>query len=100
MKTAYRETLVLTVYAILAAFGTYPLILRAQSAIPSGGDSWQNYWNLWWVKKALLELHVNPYFTTDLYFPYGAKLYFHTLNLIPAIIALPVSTTLGIPAAF
>lgn len=87
-------------YAAIAAIATYPLILQLESAIPRGGDSWQNYWNLWWVKTALLERYVSPYFMPDVHFPYGASLYFHTLNLLPAIIALPVVVVAGIPAAF
>lgn len=58
------------------------------------------YWNLWWVKRALIEQHVSPFFTTDLYFPYGASLYFHTLNLLPDILGLPVAIVLGTPAAY
>jgi hypothetical protein len=30
------------------------------------GDGWdglQNAWNLWWVRRALTELHVSPWFT-------------------------------------
>src|SRR5262249_32849531 len=58
------------------------------------------YWNLWWVERSVLERHVSPYFTPDLYFPYGAKLYFHTLNLLPAAMALPVTAVFGVPTAF
>jgi hypothetical protein len=29
-------------------------------------DGFQTYWDMWWVKKALLDLHQNPYFTTYL----------------------------------
>jgi hypothetical protein len=100
MKTIDREGVVIAMYTVLATLATYPLILRVDSAIPLGGDSWQNYWNLWWVARALVEQHVSPYFAADLYFPYGATLYFHTLNLLPAVIALPVAVTFGIPAAF
>ena len=100
MRTAQRESLIIAVYAALTALATYPLVLRSSSAIPRGADSWQNYWNLWWVKRALLEQHINPYFTPDLYFPYGATLYFHTLNLLQAVIAMPLAVTFGIPVAF
>ena len=100
MKGYHREGLVIVTFGLLAGLGTFPLAFHATDAIPAGGDSWQNYWNLWWVKKALLDQHVNPYFTPDIYFPYGASLYFHTLNLAPAVIALPAAVTLGIPAAF
>ena len=92
--------LCLTAYALLTAIATYPLILRPRSAIPGADDAYQFYWNLWWVKRALVDLHVNPYVTADLYFPYGAHLYFHTLNLLQDVIALPAALLLGLPAAY
>jgi hypothetical protein len=50
-------------------------------AIPGDGfDGWQNYWNLWWVKEALVGLVANPFHTDLLYYPEGPSLYFHTLN--------------------
>jgi hypothetical protein len=85
---------------VLAILATYPLILNFADGIPRGGDSWVNYWNLWWVKTALLDRGVNPFFTPDLHFPFGASLYFHTLNFLPAVIALPVTVMFGIPAAY
>src|SRR5712691_1009978 len=79
---------------------TYPLILRATTAIPGGGDAWQFYWNLWWIRRAVVDLHATPYFTPDLFFPYGADLHFHTLNLFPGLLALPVVATAGLAAAY
>jgi hypothetical protein len=90
----------LTLYTLLAAIGTYPLIFHAGTSVPAGGDSWTNYWNLWWVKRALLDQHSNPFFSADVHFPQGASLYFHTLNFLPAVIALPLTATVGIAAAF
>jgi len=84
----------------LAAIATYPLVLHLRTAIPGADDAFQFYWNLWWVKRALVVLHVNPYAIGDLYFPYGAHLYFHTLNLLQDVIALPIALLLGLPAAY
>jgi hypothetical protein len=95
-----RETMVIVAYAAITILATYPLILHAGDAIPAGGDSWVNYWNLWWVKSALVERSANPFFAPDVHFPYGASLYFHTLNLVPAVIALPVAIAFGVFAAF
>jgi hypothetical protein len=95
-----RDFVILSLYAVLAVAGTYPLMTRVFDALPQGGDSWVNYWNLWWVKKALLVQHTSPYFTSDVYFPYGTTLYFHTLNFLPAVIALPIASAFEITAAF
>jgi hypothetical protein len=99
-RAIQREALCVAAYAALSAVATYPLILRLRSAIPGSGDAYQFYWNLWWVKRALLERHATPYLIDDVFFPYGAHLYFHTLNLLPGVIALPVTVAAGLPAAY
>jgi hypothetical protein len=95
-----REALCLGAYALLAVIATYPLILYAGTAIPGAGDAYQFYWNLWWVKRALLELQANPYTTVDVFHPYGAELYFHTLNLLQDVLALPIIVAFGLPAGY
>jgi hypothetical protein len=52
------------------------------------GDGFQNYWNIWWVRKAILELHQSPYFTTYLHYPHGTTLIAHTLNPFNGLVAL------------
>jgi hypothetical protein len=95
-----REALYLGAFTLLTVIATYPLILHAVSAIPGYGDAYQFYWNLWWVKRALLVLHANPYTTVDVFHPYGAELYFHTLNLLQDVLALPIIVAFGLPAAY
>jgi YD repeat-containing protein len=91
---------IVAIFAVLSVLGTYPLILNFTSAVPAGGDSWAYYWNLHWLKRVLIDLHVSPFFAPDLYFPYGASLYFHTLNLLPGAIASPLVAVWGVPAAY
>jgi hypothetical protein len=75
---------------------TFPLVTKFTSAIPGDGfDGWQNYWNLWWVKKALLDLGTNPFFCDYVYYPTGASLYFHTLNIFNGLFTVPVQGILG-----
>jgi hypothetical protein len=82
-----RLWLCLLAYAVLGVVATYPLILHPLSAIPGSDDAYQFYWNLWWVKRALIDLQTSPYVTRELFAPYGAPLYFHTLNLFQDIVA-------------
>jgi len=61
-----------------------------------GADGYQNIWNLWWVNKAVRELHELPWYTTYLHHPGGTTLVGHTLNPfngLIAIVLLPVLTT-------
>ena len=52
------------------------------------GDGLGNIWNLWWVNKAVTELHQSPWHTTFLDYPYGTSLLPHTLNPFNGLIAI------------
>jgi uncharacterized protein (DUF2062 family) len=100
-KPARPQIIALGGYVLLALVMTYPLVLHLGSTIPGDGfDGWQNYWNLWWVKTALLDLHQSPYFTHYLYYPTGCSLLFQTLNIFNAFLTLPVQLVLGLTASY
>ncbi|MGQ9626124.1 MAG: hypothetical protein ACUVV0_04365 [Anaerolineae bacterium] len=87
-----RNLYALCGYLILTLLLTWPLAPNLNKAIPGDGfDGWQNFWNLWWVKVALVERGTTPYFTDYLYYPTGASLIFHTLNIFNGLFALPFS---------
>ena len=81
---------------------TYPLAGRLFTEVLGEDypDRVQNLWNLWWVKTALLVEHAGPFHTDRLFYPYGADLYFHTLNLPLALITLPAQLLFGLVAAY
>ena len=88
-------------YGLLTLVMTYPLVRRFTSAIPGDGfDGWQNYWNLWWVRQALLVEHTHPWFTDMLYAPVGVSLLFHTLNLFNGLTTLPIQLAWGLFPAY
>ena len=90
----------LLVYTLLALIVTWPLALNITTAVPGNGyDSWQNLWNMWWLKQALLHGH-NPYFTPMLYYPTGASLLLHTLNPINFLLTLPIQALFGLVVAY
>ncbi|MEO8286384.1 MAG: hypothetical protein ABI670_08080 [Chloroflexota bacterium] len=89
-NTARSHLLVILAYSLLTVVMTWPVAVKLTTDVPGGGDAWQNIWNLWWVKEALLNLHTNPYHTDLLHYPYGANLYFHTLVLSAGIIGIPL----------
>jgi hypothetical protein len=95
------HALALLLYLLLTLGMTWPLVLQAGSAIPGDGfDGWQNYWNLWWMRSALLERLQWPYSTDLLYFPTGVSLLFHTLNPFNGLVSLPVQLAAGAIAAY
>jgi hypothetical protein len=88
-------------YLSLTLALTYPLITQFGSAIPGDGfDGWQNYWNLWWIKRALVDSATSPFFTGLLYYPTGVSLLFHTLNPFNGLFTLPVQLTAGLIPAY
>lgn len=92
---------VLGAYLALTLLVLWPLPLLFTRVIPGDGfDGWQNYWNLWWVSKALLEEHTSPFFTHYLYYPTGVSLLFHTLNLPNGLLAMPLQALFGTIVAY
>jgi len=68
---------------------TWPLAAEFGTAVPGGGDAWQHIWNLWWMRKALADLHTNPFYTNYLYYPHGVTLLFHTLVPLEGALTVP-----------
>jgi hypothetical protein len=97
-----RSTLpALAAYLFLTILMTWPASLYLTEAIPGDGfDGWQNYWNLWWVKQALLVQRTNPFFTPYLYAPNGVSLLFHTLNIFNGLWTLPLQLNFGLAIAY
>ncbi|MCS7285789.1 MAG: hypothetical protein RMK30_07160 [Anaerolineae bacterium] len=93
--------IVLGAYLALTLLVLWPLPLLFTRVIPGDGfDGWQNYWNLWWISKALLEEHSSPFFTHYLYYPTGVSLLFHTLNLPNGLLAMPLQVLFGTTVAY
>ena len=92
---------VVAAYLLLALLMTFPLVLDLTGSLPAGaGDIWQNYWNFWWWKTALLDLGHHPYFSPYIFHPTGAKLIFHTHSPFNMLVALPITATVGPTAAY
>jgi hypothetical protein len=112
MKITARQRMAASVdrlYAIRCTLGylaltlvmTFPLVTQFGSAIPGDSfDGWQNYWNLWWVKVALLDKITSPWFTDLLYYPTGVSLLFHTLNPFNGVVFLPIQLAFGLLPAY
>ena len=96
-----RPLWVAGLYLVLTLVLTYPLGLHFATALPGGtNDVWSNYWNFWWWKFSLLELHQSPYHTKFLFHPTGASLVFHTHSPFNMLVSLPVNVVWGPAAAY
>lgn len=88
-------------YTLLTILMTWPTAAQLASAIPGDGfDGWQNYWNQWWIKEALLNKQTHFFFTDVLYPPTGVSLLFHTLNFFNGLWTLPVQLNFGLTVAY
>jgi len=62
-------------YFIFFCILTYPLILLFSTHFfADQGDGLQYVWNIWWVNKAVTELHQPLWQTCYLHYPYGLSL--------------------------
>jgi hypothetical protein len=86
-------------YLFLAALFTQPLIFNAAdhtATADNSADQFQTIWFFWWMKKALFVLGQNPYWTSEIYFPYGTGLGHH-LSPFTNLMAIAISTMTGQP---
>ncbi len=91
------EFLVLVLYLILTLILLYPfsILNMGNQVIGNSADTYQGLWNLWWVKHSTLSLQ-SPYFTSYIYYPYGADLYVHTLSPAAGFLTIPFQLAFGI----
>lgn len=87
IKTYAAVTLL---YLAVALIMFYPIALNMATATPgSGGGSFQNLWDIWWVNYALFHLHTGIYYTTLLFWPVGVNLVYQTMPPLTALLSAP-----------
>ena len=90
----------MVLYVLCTLALTWPLAIHLTDRLPAGDNVlWQNYWNFWWWRTALLERGQSPYATDLLYQPGEVSLALHTHSEANVLGTLPVSLALGVPAA-
>lgn len=87
-------------FFILSCVWTYPIIFRLNNRVLGFHDAFQNIWNLWWVKTALIDLHTSPFYTNYIHWPKGVSLLFHTLTLTNSVIAIPLQYFLDLISTY
>src|SRR5689334_18756401 len=50
-------------FVLAAIFARTPLLHLSDGAVGGDIDGYNNIWNYYWLKTALLDLHRNPYYT-------------------------------------
>src|SRR4030042_2933009 len=91
----------LAAYFLIFCGLSYPLITRFSTHFfIDDGDGFTNVWNVWWINKAVTELHQNPWNTTYLHFPHGTSLLGHTMNPFNGFLAIPLLRVFSFVRAF
>jgi hypothetical protein len=98
---AARWCAIIALFLAVSVVATWPLVLHLGTHLPAGArDLYQNVWNFWWWKKALLEFDTSPYFTHLLYAPEGLDLAFNTHSELHMLLLLPINVLAGHVAAY
>jgi hypothetical protein len=75
----------LFIFVVSSIAMTWPLARSPGRAPSLHADYFSNIWNLWWVRKALFEEGISPFFCDWLQYPSGVSLARHTLSLLNSI---------------
>ncbi|NJN67805.1 MAG: hypothetical protein HC884_14405 [Chloroflexaceae bacterium] len=101
VHAAGPELAVVGGYVLLTLLFTYPLVAHLSDMVVGlAVDAESHLWSYWWMRKALLELHTNPFVTTWLYYPEGASLYFYAYNVVHALLSIPLQNRFGLVVAY
>ena len=92
-------------HLILSVFFTWPLVVnllpgaapRTPGIIEVDRD--QNLWNLWWVRHAVLNGQ-NPFVTDVIWYPTPVSLYYHTLNVLNGLMAVPLMSVFSLTTSY
>lgn len=88
-------------YLVCFSLLTFPLILKFSTHFfADSGDGLIGIWDVWWVNKAVTELHQLPWHTTYVGYPFGVSLLGHTLSPVNGFMAIPLLRFLTLVQAF
>lgn len=110
MKWVRRAAIVLF-YGLIACLTLNALIVNFTTAMPGTVRLQPNdviqpsefdifYWDLWWVKHAVFNLHVSPLYTNYVVYPFVSPLAGHTLALWWGLVTAPLQDAIGLTPTF
>ncbi|HHN94196.1 MAG TPA: hypothetical protein ENK17_05460, partial [Anaerolineae bacterium] len=87
-------------FVVVTLVFTYPLPARLNTHFAGDNiDVWLNMWANWWTEKALTE-RLPFYHTTDIFYPVGVPLYFHSFSHTNTALWLLLAPLIGPLAAY
>ncbi len=87
-------------FLVVALIMFYPITLHMTKFAPgTGADTYQNLWDIWWVKYAVFNLHTNVFYTNMIFWPIGVNLAYSTISPLLGIVSAPFQA-FGTPFAY
>lgn len=107
LKSIAPAVIIVGVYAAVTLIALNNLVAHLNTAMPGtlniqATDQIQSsefdifYWNLWWVRHAVFDLHISPLYTNFLAYPFVSPLAGHTLALLWGLISAPFQSLFGL----
>jgi len=88
---AFIYLVVILFFLFFSIINTYPLITHITThELGDGGDGFWAVWGFWWMKKAIIDLHQNPFHTDYFFYPNGTDLYLHPIIPVTSLISIPL----------
>jgi hypothetical protein len=95
-RAGYRVLLVSVLYLFLAALFYFPVLKLLNGAIIGPpGDNLQHFWDMWWMRKVMVEHDGSLMFTRYIMYPQGTPLLYHAFsfyNMFLASVLTPMLT--------
>ncbi len=93
---------ILTLYTILTAAFTYPVVANLRNSIAGCGDAWQVLFILWYSKQAILggDPNLTLGYTNYIFYPQGVQTIFYAFSLFSQLLGIPLQMMFGLPAAY
>ncbi len=86
-----KYILVFVLFLAVALVMFYPITLHITANAPgTGADTYQNLWDIWWVRYAIFNLHSNVFYTKIVFWPIGVNLAYVTLAPMLGLISAPL----------
>jgi hypothetical protein len=105
--TMLRRVAIVLFYVLIAFLALDALIANCTTAMPglvklqASNDIQPSefdifFWNLWWVRHAIFDLHVSPLYTNFVVYPIVSPLAGHTLAVLWGILSAPFQMVFGL----
>ena len=102
MPTWRRHAPAVLYYCVLTVVLAYPLV---ETMLAGGVPGWEGdnlYYvrSLWWMRRALIDLHILPFVDVTAYYPVGHAIAHSEMTVANTIPAIPITMLLGPERAY